>query len=229
MKKIFLILVGVISYIGCESLEETPYDFLSADNLYGTEKDVDLAIFGVYSSLNNSIDDLWYLLSTSGPGESVTSRFDGGNQLFLSALNFDPGLAHGVWWGNFYRGINRANSVIANVGSTGLDINLEEQKIAEARFLRAYFYFNLVKWFGDVPLYLEATTDFSEEVIFKPRTPKEEVYAAILEDLIYAETRLPLSWDAGNYGRATSGAAKEFLGKVYLHMAGKPLEQTDKY
>ncbi len=229
MKKIYLILLGVISLIGCESLDETPYDFLAPDNLYSDEKEVDLALFGVYSTLNNSNHDLWYLLSTSGPGESMTSRFNGGNQLFLCALNFNPGLAHGVWWSNFYRGVNRANSVIANAGKAGLEPNLEEQKIAEARFLRAYFYFNLVKWFGDVPLYLEETTNFSDEVIFKARSPKEEIYAAIVEDLKYAETRLPSSWDNGNFGRATSGAAKGFLGKVYLHMAGKPLDQTEMY
>ncbi|MCC4211524.1 RagB/SusD family nutrient uptake outer membrane protein [Leeuwenhoekiella parthenopeia] len=229
MKNIVIILIGLLTLSACESLEETPFDFLSADNLYRNEADVDLALFGVYSSLNTANHDLWYFMSTSGPGESVTTRFNGGNQLFLAGLNFNPTLAHGVWWSNFYRGINRANAVIANVPGVGLEESLAEQKIAEARFQRAFFYFNLVKWFGGVPLYLEETTNFSEEVIFKPRNTTEEVYAAIIEDLQYAETRLPATWDAANFGRATSGAAKGFLGKVYLHMAGKPLEQTDKY
>ena len=115
------------------------------------------------------------------------------------------------------------------MSNAALAPELEEQKIAEARFQRAFFYFNLVKWFGDVPLYLEETTEFTDDVVFKPRSPKEEVYAAIIEDLQYAETRLPQSWDAANFGRATSGAAKGFLGKVYLHMAGNPLQQTEKY
>lgn len=229
MKKLISIFVVIVCLSGCESLDETPYDFLSVENLYRSEADVDGALYGVYSTLNTANHDLWYFLSTSGPGESVTTRFNGGNQLFLCGLNFNPGLAHGVWWGNFYRGINRANAVLANVSKAGLEPQLEEQKIAEARFQRAFFYFNLVKWFGDVPLYLEETTNFSDEVVFKPRNSSEEVYAAIIEDLKYAETRLPVTWDAANFGRATQGAAKGYLGKVYLHMAGKPLEQTEMY
>lgn len=152
-----------------------------------------------------------------------------GNQLFLAGLNFNPQLAHGVWWTNFYRGINRANAVMANVGRTGLEPELEEQKIAEARFLRGFYYFNLVKGFGGVLLHLEETINFSDESVKKPRATIEEVYAVIIEDFQYAESRLPNQWNGENKGRATSGAAKAFLGKVYLNMAGKPLEQEDKY
>lgn len=214
----------------CEPLEEVPFSSLSAENLYQNEEDVDAALFGVYSSLNVGIDDLWYFLSTSGPGESVvvTLKSDG-NQGRLSSISPIPEDAHGTWWTNFYQGINRANSLMAHVSRAGLDSELEEQKIAEARFLRGFFYFNLVKWFGGVPLHLEETTDFSDESIKKPRASIEEVYGIIIEDLTYAESRLPLTWGGANHGRATSGAAKAFLGKVYLNMAGKPLEQEDKY
>jgi hypothetical protein len=230
MKKFIILTLVIIGFIGCEPLDEVPFSSLSVDNLYKNEADVDAALFGVYSSLNSGANDLWYFLSTSGPGESVVVRLKGdGNQGRLSSLSFQPGDAHGVWWPSFYRGINRANAVIANVGKAGLEPTLEEQKIAEARFQRGFFYFNLVKWFGGVPLHLEETTDFSDESVKKPRATIEEVYAVIIEDFKYAETRLPDTWDSSNKGRATSGAAKAFLGKVYLNMAGKPLEQTDKY
>lgn len=229
MKRYIILTMLIIGFAGCEPLDEVPFSSLSVENLYKNEGDVDAAIFGAYSSLNAGVNDLWYYLATTGPGESSTTRFNGGNQLFLSGLNFNPGLAHGVWWSAFYQGINRANSVIANVGKAGLTPELEEQKIAEARFIRAFNYFNLVKWFGGVPLHLEATTDFTDESVKKPRASIEEVYAVIVEDLKYAESRLPAEWDASNRGRATSGAAKAFLGKVYLNMAGKPLEQQDKY
>ena len=228
MKKVYSLLL-IIGLISCEPLDEVPFSSLSVENLYKNEADVDAALFGTYASLNAGVNDLWYFLATSGPGESVTSRFPGGNQLFLAGLNFNPGLAHGVWWSAFYQGINRANSVIANVGKANLSVELEEQKIAEARFIRGFYYFNLVKWFGGVPLHLEATTDFSDESVKKSRASVEEVYAVILEDLKYAESRLPSEWDASNRGRATAGAAKGLLGKVYLNMAGKPLEQEDKY
>ncbi len=230
MKKILNLLFIFALFTGCESLDEVPFSSLSVENLYQNEADVDAALFGVYSSLNESNNDLWYFLATSGPSENVVVRLKGdGNQGRLSSLSFTPQDAHGVWWSNFYRGINRANSVIGNVAKAGLEPNLEEEKIAEARFQRAFFYFNLVKWFGGVPLHLVETSDFSDESVKKPRATIEEVYAVIIEDLQYAETRLPDNWNTANKGRATSGAAKGFLAKVYLNMAGKPLEQQDKY
>lgn len=230
MKKIIIAIATTLILFGCEPLEEVPFSFLSVENLYQNEEDVDAALFGVYNTMNQGIDELWYFLATSGPGEGVVVRLKGdGNQGQLSGLNFQPGTAHGVWWNNFYRGINRANVVIAEVANVGLESSVEEQKIAEARFLRAWNYFNLVKWFGGVPLQLEATKDFSDEAIKKPRSSIEEVYEVIIEDLQYAETRLPESWDSANNGRATSWAAKAYLGKVYLHMAGKPLEQTEMF
>ncbi|MFC4219490.1 RagB/SusD family nutrient uptake outer membrane protein [Flagellimonas marina] len=230
MRKFIIAIITVSVFLGCEPLEEVPFSFLSVENLYQNEGDVDKALYGVYSSMNQGIDELWYFLATSGPGEGVVVRLKGdGNQGQLSGLNFQPTTAHGVWWNNFYRGINRANVVIEEVSNVGLEPSVEEQKIAEARFLRAWNYFNLVKWFGDVPLHLEATSDFSDESVKKPRSPIEEVYNVIIEDFQFAETRLPESWDNANLGRATSWAAKAYLGKVYLHMAGKPLEQTEMY
>ena len=230
MRKFIITIVTVSVFLGCEPLEEVPFSFLSVENLYQNEEDVDKALFGVYATMNQGIDELWYFLATSGAGESVVVRLKGdGNQGQLSGLNFLPTTAHGVWWNNFYRGINRANIVMAEVPGVGLEPSVEEQKIAEARFLRAWNYFNLVKWFGGVPLQLEATADFSDESVKKPRSSIEEVYQVIIEDLQFAESRLPESWDNPNQGRATSWAAKAYLGKVYLNMAGKPLEQNDRY
>lgn len=230
MKNIINCIVVLTLFIGCEPLEEVPFSSLAIENIYQNENDVDAALVGAYAAMNNGIDELWYFLATSGPGESVVVRLKGdGNQGQLSGLNFQPNTAHGTWWPNFYRGINRANTVIANVSKAGLEPGLEEQKIAEARFLRAWNYFNLVTWFGGVPLQLEETTDFSDEAIKKPRSSAQEVYQVIIEDLQFAETRLPDSWDSSDVGRATSWAAKAYLGKVYLYMAGKPLEQTEMY
>ena len=230
MYKFLFLAVVWFAFTACESLEEVPFSSLAVDNLYQDEDDVDAALFGVYSSLNVGNNDLWYFLATSGPGESVVVRLKGdGNQGQLSSLTFNPGTAHGVWWSNFYRLINRANSVMANVGRAGLSPEVEEAKVAEARFLRAFSYFQLVKWFGAVPLHLEETNDFSDEAVKKPRSSIEEVYQVVIDDLMYAESRLPVSWSGPDLGRATSGAAKAYLGKVYLNMAGLPLEQTDKY
>ena len=230
MKKVFISLSIFLSIVSCGNLEENPYSFFSIDSLYQDESDVDAAIFGIYESQETGLDDLWYFLATSGPGESVLVRLKGdGAQGRLSSVDFIPTDAQGHWWDNFYTGINRANTVLENVYRAGLETDLEEQKVAEAKFLRAFFYFNLVKWFGEVPLQMEQTTDFSDESIKKPRNSIEEVYNVIVEDLKFAETRLPVTWSASNWGRATSGAAKALLGKVYLNMAGKPLEKAEMY
>ena len=130
------------------------------------------------------------------------------------------------FWVGFYRGINRANIFMEKVSLAGLESTLEEKKIAEAKFMRAFYYYNLVKLFGEVPLHLVPTSDFNEVNTHLPRSPITDVYDAIIEDLKYAETRLPLTQPVG---QASAGAAKALLGKVYLTMAGKPLEQTEMY
>ena len=230
MQKILFLTLCTFGLLACEPLDEVPFSSLSLDNIYQDETDVDAALLGIYSSLNEANHDLWFFLATSGPGESVVVRLKGdGNQGQLSSLTFNPTTAHGVWWNNFYRMINRANALIANVGRAGLDPAVEETKVAEARFLRGFAYFNLVKWFGGVPLQLEEITDFSDEAIKKPRATVEEVYQVIIEDLTAAEGGLPADWTGLDRGRATSAAATAFLGKVYLNMAGLPLQQTDKY
>lgn len=230
MRNIIAIITVIVLFTGCEPLDEVPFSALSVENLYQDEADVDAALVGAYAAMNNGNNELWYFLATSGAGEGVVVRLKGdGNQGQLSGLNFQPETAHGLWWPNFYRGINRANTVIANVSKAGLTPDLEQEKIAEARFVRAWNYFNLVKWFGGVPLQLEETTDFSDESVKKPRSSVEEVYNVIIDDLMFAEEFLPNSRDAANVGRATSWVAKAYLGKVYLNMAGKPLEQADKF
>lgn len=230
MKSIIKTICLLTILASCQPLDEVPFSALSAENLYQNEADVDAALYGVYAIMNDGINELWYFLATSGPGESVVVRLKGdGNQGRLSSLNFTPQDAHGTWWTLFYRGINRANEVIANVPSVGLDPAVEDAKIAEARFLRGFYYFNLVKWFGGVPLHLESTKDFSDESVKKPRVSVAEVYDVIVSDLEFAEENLPESWGAAELGRVTSWVAKAYLGKVYLNMAGKPLEQQEMY
>lgn len=232
MKKVYRILVvfTILIVSGCEKLEEVPYDFIGVENIYQDEEDVDSALFGVYQPLLlDGVDDLWFWLTLSGPSENAVVRFKAAAQGRFSSVNFnetDPQL--GIWI-SFYRGINRANLVIENVSKVGLDKTLEDQKIAEARFMRAFYYFNLGHIFGGVPLHLESSKSFDDESVKLPRSTLEEVYSLVEEDLKFAEVHLPDQWDASNSGRATVGAAKALLGKLYLTMAGKPLEQDGMY
>ena len=229
--KLNIFLLLLLGAMGCKkNLDEVPYSFLSNSNLYKNEADVDKAIIGAYSSLNfTGVNDLWFFLMTSGPSENVVVRLKAGAQGRMSSLGFIDTDPEGGIWNDLYNGINRANSVIDNVKKAGLDSSTENTKIAEAKFLRAFDYFYLVRFFGGVPLQLSETTSFDDNSIKKPRNSVQEVYNSIIEDLNFAENHLPPVISKSNNGLPSSYAAKALLGKVYLTMAGKPLMQTDMY
>jgi hypothetical protein len=114
-------------------------------------------------------------------------------------------------WNWMFAGLNRANYIIEFQDKT--DFDGKDIIIGEARFLRAYYYFELVKWFGPVPL-KESRFQLGDETTI-PRSPVEDVYALIEADLIFASNTL--SYTAPQIGRATKGSAEALLGKVYLY------------
>ena len=119
------------------------------------------------------------------------------------------------FWNGMYQEINYCNQVIDNVPKISMDATLQTRYIAEAKFLRAYSYFRLVRAFGDVPLRLHLPQNSSEYNI--PRTSKDQVWAAIEQDLTDAETVLPPSYSGPDVGRATKGAAQALHAKVALY------------
>lgn len=114
-------------------------------------------------------------------------------------------------WGWMYAGVNRANYILEFQNKT--DFAGKEGVLAQARFLRAYYYFELVKWFGDVPFAVDQRIQFGDQFSIG-RTPKAEIYAQLEQDLIYAADNLP--YIQSQKGRVTKGAAQALLGKVYL-------------
>ena len=133
-------------------------------------------------------------------------------------------------WGTAYEVIYGSNLVINRVGQLETDDDvLKNRIIAEAKFLRALAYFNLVRFYGDVPLHLEELNDFENiESVNKPRTSATIIYEAIIDDLIFAEENLYFaswisddskpSYQIDDLGRATIGAAKGLLAKVQVYM-----------
>src|SRR6266705_820750 len=126
-------------------------------------------------------------------------------------------------WADFYRAINTANTAIAQAPTVQMDSSLKAQRLAEARFLRALYYFDLVQMYGPVTLKLEPTTTASTQFT---RAPVDSVYEAIINDLTYAEATLP--YVAKDYGRATKGAAQHLLAKVYLTWQRDPDSAADE-
>jgi len=114
-------------------------------------------------------------------------------------------------WSWMFSGVNRANYILEFKDKT--DFQGKDIVIAEATFLRAYYYFELVKWFGDVPLAVDKRLLFGDQDTVD-RTPKSEIYAQLEIDLQFAAANLPLV--QSETGRVTKGAAQALLGKVYL-------------
>ena len=119
------------------------------------------------------------------------------------------------FWNGMYQEINYCNQVIDNIPNIDMDATLGTRYIAEAKFLRAYSYFRLVRAFGDVPLRINLPKDASEYNM--PRTPEADVWTAIEQDLTDAEAVLPPSYSGPNVGRATKGAAQALHAKVALY------------
>ncbi|KIC94829.1 RagB/SusD family nutrient uptake outer membrane protein [Flavihumibacter solisilvae] len=119
------------------------------------------------------------------------------------------------FWAGQFQNINLANQVLANVPPIAMEEGLKNRFLAEAKFIRAYSYFRLVRAFGGVPLRLKLPVDASEYNI--PRATKEEVYAAIEQDLTEAAAVLPQTYPSKDIGRATKGAALALHAKVSMY------------
>lgn len=124
------------------------------------------------------------------------------------------------YWNGQYEGINLTNQVLTNVPLITMDDALKNRLLAEAKFFRAYHYFNLVRAFGGVPLRTSVPLPGEQENpedLNPARASSEEVYAQIIQDLSDASQVLPASYDAANVGRVTKGAALTLLAKVQMY------------
>ncbi|WP_236979473.1 RagB/SusD family nutrient uptake outer membrane protein [Membranihabitans maritimus] len=216
MKNILLAIVFIMWHTSCEnSLEEVPKDFISKVNFYQNESDAQKAINGVYSTLSPNYFSIEVYLMEVLHGDYLNGRGGQGPISYFDQLLDFRGINYAAaCWNSFYNTINRSNDVLDNVPNV-MDIseNSKNRIIAEARFLRAMSYFNLVRNFGPIPIRLHAPNDFS--TLEAPREPEDKVYDLIVEDLSFAEKSLPN--DVGeNTGKASKWAAKMLLAQVYL-------------
>ena len=222
MKKIILSIIMLFTINGlfhsCTSLlEENPVDRYVVGNFYSGPSDAEAAVTAVYQQLLN-IYQRQICLMNELPADDEKNGLGMPNQ-FLQDLEYlrhtsENQFVRETWQYN-YSGIARANTAINNIPVINMDETMKNRLIGEAKFLRALYYFNLVRFFGDVPLLLKLE---SIDDAFGARTPKEEVYDQIIDDLLFAENNLPVSYSDKDIGRATKGAAIILLGKVYLTM-----------
>lgn len=222
--KIAVVGLGILMSVGlmsCEDyLEKVPLGELTSENFFKDELQATQAVNAIYAHLRSfNVHVFSYIGITDIASDDADKGSVPGDAGFLQDINdftFDANntAVNGIWSG-YFQGVFRANQVIANVPEIDMDEELKTRLIGEARFLRAYFYFFLVRTYGDLPL---IDRPLKPDEYVQTRVSTDQIYAFIEEDLNFAAENLPekSEYEASELGRATAGAAKSFLAKVHL-------------
>ncbi|MGW9686796.1 RagB/SusD family nutrient uptake outer membrane protein [Flagellimonas sp. 2504JD1-5] len=214
MKKILFVLLSSLAVWACTD------DFVDVDSFnedtesfFNSEEDYQSALIAAYDMLHST-----YLNVMLGEIASDNTLAGGESATDVPGIQEVDNMTHTPVnqqlrdiWNWMFAGVNRANYILEFRDKT--DFPNKDAVLAEATFLRAYYYFELVKWFGDVPLAVDQRLLFGDQNTAE-RTPTAEVYAQIETDLIFAAANLPPTQT--EVGRATRGAAQALLGKTYL-------------
>jgi hypothetical protein len=227
MKARYILFVITAAYAttGCSpDLDVAPLNEVTTSTFYKTESDAISAINAAYAPLQDMYGaqfnaETILTPTTVAADDGIPFLQGNSNRIALWSYNFIPANSWTAGpWGVSYLSIQRANVVLQRVPGIAMDEGLKKRILSEARFLRAFHYFNLVRFYGGVPLVSTETATLSGLQV--PKASVDEVYEFIINDLKVAENELPLSYPASQVGRATQGAAKGLLAKVYLTRAG---------
>jgi starch-binding outer membrane protein, SusD/RagB family len=221
---IFLLLISSTSCMD-KFLEEDVYSGIAPSNFYKSQQDAIATVTAVYNNFQVYGNEWW---NTGLPFMNVTDAMT--DIMFahwfasMENLTFTSGESDILnLWNWTYNSINKENLALEKLPEIEMNDELRSRLMAEIRFLRALSYFYAVQFWGDLPLILNSIQGFND-IQEVSRDSETEIYAQIISDLNEAIPALPLSYDVENAGRATKGAAKALLGKVYLTRGwgGKP-------
>lgn len=216
-----LILVFTTAFLGActKFLTEDLKGEFSTDTYYKNDKQAIQAINGAYHALSfTSSDNYLWVFGDVSSDDAVKGGADGDQAEITYIDGFTANSTNGIivlYWSFVYEAVARANNVIANVPSVPMDEALKSRIIGEAKFIRAFSYFNLVNVFGKVPLKL--LPQLTQETIHVPLSEVTVIYQQIEADLTDAAAVLPVSYPSTDVGRVTRGAALAMLGKVSLY------------
>ncbi len=219
--KYSLIVAATLAIAACEhKLDLAPQSNLTDGTFYRTAGDAEAAVGACYAHLTANVygtDGLMFIdLATTD--DAVPFLTGVADRPALWRYDINPSNTFINVWGNGFSGINKSNTVIARIAGIEMEESLKKRYIAEVKFLRALNYFNLVRLYGGLPLVTKESTSLTGLDV--PKADESEIYALIEEDLLEAEQVLPVSYPASETGRATKGAVKALLAKVYLTRAG---------
>jgi starch-binding outer membrane protein, SusD/RagB family len=225
IKYLTMFILSVTLFLSCSKsfLDETPKGEVLESNYYSTADEAYAGLVAAYSALNtetyssysnligplNSASDDCYAGGGSSSDMSTWQAWN--NYTLTSALGPEADI-----WGPLFIGVARSNTIISKVaGVPDLSDSLVARYTAEGKFLRAHYYFDLVRFFKNVPLMTTMAT--LATIYSQTQASPDSVYAQIERDLIAAIPNLPATVTTSENGRATQGAAKALLGKVYLY------------
>lgn len=220
-----VLLLSLVSLQGCTDLTETPSSAITPENFYRNEAEVLGGLAAVYAQLRGVTGDYWDATEVSSDEIVVPTRgqdwYDNGQWLELqrqtwTATSPSVGFMNGAW-NSAFTGIARANVLLEALDR--VDVPNEAAIVAELRTLRGFYYYQLIDFFGGVPI---VTTT---EIKARPRDTRDSVFKFIESELLDARTDLPDSWPAASNGRLTKGAADAILASMYLN-AGVWMKET---
>lgn len=214
-KSIIVVFASLLIFSACENmLDINPSDKYNIETFWKTKEHASAGLTGCYNALlpwkNEHFVEFDMLTSNSMPYNEAndTQAISKGEHLSNNQLV-------AMLWKNCFIGIGRTNTFIQNVPSIKMDEALKARMIGEAKFLRAFYYFNLTDKFGDVPLILEMPN--ADKHASLPRDPKAKVVEQILKDLTEAAAVLPGNFKNADLGRVTKGAALALKARVLLY------------
>jgi hypothetical protein len=225
MRNLIIVVCIVLAFSNCSSefIERTSENDLSANNFFNSEENVQLALNGIYSSLQGpgmyggGLNQWQGIPGYDGIGDNAFNQYKWeGPGLFMEGIaNPNTGIFNQLWTDS-YRTIVRANLVIQKVKEISTDLISEDKKnqlLGQAYFLRGLLYFNLSVFYETAPLITEPQ---SLDEAFVSKNTFEELTAQIITDLTFASTNLPVS-QGSEFGYATKGAALALFARVQLY------------
>lgn len=225
MKKVLFLITGVLLLTqSCDYLEIEPQGFIEKDKYFSDEGKVFAALVGVYTPLAHSsfYGRDWFYAFNLQDDLTYYDRNYTTEEIFINNFSYTNSRLNNLWI-NLYQGINRANILLENIGSvTFNDEHIRDMYIGEARFLRAYYYFILTSLWEDVPLRITASDDLSITPHIKS-SPMAEVYDFVVNEMEAVIDQVADATAYDNAGRINKSVIRSILARVYMKMAGYPL------
>ncbi|MEZ0485202.1 RagB/SusD family nutrient uptake outer membrane protein [Fibrella aquatica] len=232
MKKTFfygLLLLGVAASCNEDELNKLNPNGVTFETYFNNANELTAGVNSIYALVqSNSLASREWFFTHDLRGDEMAT---GGGQLeapraqLLNGVHDTGNSVTGSVWRGWYRAIHRANVVIEKGGAVqGVDPAVRDRLLGEARFMRAWAYYELATLWGGVPLY----TEFAKSVnAALPRATQKAVYDQVIADLKVAEAGLPTTYNAANQGRATKGAAQTLLARTYLQLGDYASAKTE--